>query len=351
MELLLERDRLLRDLPSQPSRDVGDVAANDASARILSKPVILLDGGLGTTLEDQYEVEYSQETPTWSSHLLIAEPETLLSAQTAFSRSGADIILTATYQASYEGFALSPGLSRTDAAEYMRSAIRIAKFAIGGRTGLIALSLGPYGATMVPSQEYTGSYGDEMASAEKLYDWHFDRIKPYGELWTEFDLVAFETIPRLSEIQAVRRVMQRIPSLKPYWISCVFPNDDKLPDSSTIKQAVDAMLEGRNPPFAIGINCTNIGKLPDLIKRFESASANLPRLVIYPDGAKGQVYDSTTQKWVGSVSEDAPAWEEQMVNIIKDVQARGRWQGIIAGGCCKTTPKSISKLKRRLEQP
>jgi homocysteine S-methyltransferase len=323
-----------------------EVSTNRNSPKLLDKAVILLDGGLGTTLEDQFDVKFSPQTPLWSSNLLISEPETLLAVQTSFSRNGADVILTATYQASFEGFArTSPGYDRTAAAEYMRSAVRIAKSSIGNRNGLVALSLGAYGATMTPSQEYTGAYG-EMESMEKLFSWHLDRILPFQEMWLELDLIAFETLPRLSEVKAVRKVMQRT-AMKPYWISCVFPNDDKLPDGSTIKEVVDTMLDGENTPFAIGINCTKVHKMAGLIRQFEDAAIELPRLVIYPDGAGEQVYDTTTQKWVGDVG--SRSWEEEVFQIVKEVQDRGRWKGILVGGCCKTTPKHISRLKKRFE--
>ena len=343
MELLPERDKLL-----VQHEQIQDLAANDDAAKILSKPVILLDGGLGTTLEDQHEVQFSTEMPLWSSHLLIDEPETLLATQTTFSRNGADVLLTATYQASYEGFAnTEPGYSRTAAAEYMRSAVRITKFAIGSRKGLVALSLGAYGAVMLPSQEYTGAYG-EMVAIDKLYHWHLDRIKPFREVWTEIDLVAFETLPRLSEIQAVRKVMKSIPAIKPYWISCVFPGDDNLPDGSTVKEVTDAMLMGDRPPFAVGINCTQVGKLPGLIKQFEETAANLPRLVIYPNNACGQTYESTSQKWVGN--NNANEWDKKVFQVVKEVYERGRWQGILVGGCCKTRPRDISSLKKRIDE-
>src|SRR5438034_1581599 len=95
----------------------------------LEKLVLLLDGGLGTTLEDTYQVQFSDTTPLWSGHLLISSPETLLKAQTAFARAGADILLTATYQASLAGFSRTLAIDKTkvgysteESQDYMRSA-------------------------------------------------------------------------------------------------------------------------------------------------------------------------------------------------------------------------------------
>jgi homocysteine S-methyltransferase len=140
---------------------------------------------------------------------------------------------------------------------------------------------------------------------------------------------------------------------KEYWVSCVFPNDDEhLPDGTDINELVWAMLEGPRPPFAIGINCTKIRRIANLIKSFEQAatgrSLQLPRLVVYPDGAGGKVYDTKLQQWIGDDSLETP-WDEQMLEIIKKVRSSNLWKGIIVGGCCKTTPDHIRKLRGRLD--
>lgn len=65
----------------------------------------ILDGGLGTSLQDQHGVTFDSSTPLWSSHLLVSDPTTLLACQRNFITAGCDVLLTATYQVSIEGFA------------------------------------------------------------------------------------------------------------------------------------------------------------------------------------------------------------------------------------------------------
>jgi homocysteine S-methyltransferase len=231
----------------------------------LRRRVLVLDGGLGSTLEEEYDVEFSASTPLWSSHLLLSSPATLLDLQTAFVTSGADVLSTATYQASFEGFRRTPrnalGDSSADArdgyddeegAAFMRSAVAIARsaFRATGRHGLVALSLGAFGACMIPSQEYTGKYPQAMQSTISLRDFHLDRLMCFAidpTTWDDIDLVAFETLPRLTEVQATRLAMEELSERghkpKPFWISCVFPNeDDNLPDDSSVRQVLHAML-------------------------------------------------------------------------------------------------------------
>src|ERR1700744_4336237 len=116
------------------------------SKSLPEKPVLLLDGGLGTTLEDEHGVKFSSQTPLWSSHLLVENAQTLKTAQRDFADAGADIILTATYQASFHGFkntkAISQsGIEEAEARTFMLSAVRIARDAFNGRPGLVSLSL------------------------------------------------------------------------------------------------------------------------------------------------------------------------------------------------------------------
>lgn len=280
-------------------------------------PIRILDGGLGTSLEDKYRVKFSLNTPLWSSHLLLSDQKTLLECQTDFAEAGADILLTATYQVSIGGFAATRtpewprGVSLPNIGQFLEDAVLITESA-GGRHGPeVAVSLGPYGATMVPSTEYTGAYDEDHVGTSKLARWHFERAMLFAKqerLLSRVHYLAFETIPRLDEVKAVREVLTAFQI--PGWISCVFPgDDDRLPDGSTVEDVVTAALAGdtsKRPPWGIGINCTKVQKLGGLVKKFEKAVQGLielgdvlgwPSLVLYPDGTNGEVYNTTTKIW------------------------------------------------------
>ena len=335
---------------------------------LLDKEILLLDGGLGTTLEDKYSIKFDSSTPLWSSHLLLTDPDTLEKAQGEFVKAGVDILLTPTYQASHEGF------SRTvingeqvdffeEICQYLDLGVDISRHAFNNQPGLVALSLGAYGATMIPSQEYGGQYGD-MCNETKLEHWHVARIAMFWASFDKVDIVAFETIPRLEEVRAVRtaaNVNRHHNVFKPYWVTCVFPNeDDKLPDGSSIEDVVSALFAEQSwedgiemkTPWGVGINCTKVQKLSKLIKDFESAAeklkVTLPRLVIAPNGSKGQKYDSTTQTWIGD-KDDMGDWDEQIWSVVQEVKQSQKWKGIVVGGCCKTGPDNISNLRKRID--
>ncbi|KAG9238587.1 Homocysteine S-methyltransferase [Amylocarpus encephaloides] len=364
-------------------------------------PIRVMDGGLGTLLTSPpHSIAFDTRTPLWSSHLLLSESGEgeIRKAQLSFVEAGADLLLSATYQASFEGFAAtkisreSDGVGEVEAGTCMRRAVGIARecLSIGidkkdrGRRGSVVLSLGAYGATMVPSTEYSGSYDESHRTMDQLRDWHLRRLGVFlpnssrderTRCWDDVDMVAFETLPLANEILAAREAMGSLSTeiLKPFWVSCVFPGEDNvLPDGSSVKDMVEAMLgtslESVNEsqvtptPDAIGLNCTKVERVESLVLEMETAVNDLlqnlahkgqswPALVVYPDGTKGEVYNTTTKEWemVGVSANNKTPWDEQIFAIVERARERGRWKEIIVGGCCKATPGDISRLRRRVD--
>ncbi|CAG8976174.1 hypothetical protein HYALB_00010432 [Hymenoscyphus albidus] len=398
----------------------------------------LLDGGLGTTLTSPpYNIPFTSAHPLWSSHLLLtpSSRETLRDAQKTFVDAGVDVLLSATYQASFVGFSLTEviegdgdgdenkdgdegrgkgkegkgggrGIGREEAGRLMRGGVRIARECFVGRdkerdgekgSGNVALSLGAYGATTIPGTEYSGLYDDLHTTVSQLAGWHFERLSVYfpsttdsekdveeeedeqvgkekEECWENVNWIAFETLPTRNEILAVRRVMDSLPVIpqKPFWISCVFPGEENiLPDDSSCFQVVEAMLgtsskagekeERGRVPDGIGINCTKVSKLESLVLEFEDATREVlgregreewPILVVYPDGTKGEAYNTTTKMWeMGeSVGECLGPWDEIVFGIVMRARERGLWREIFVGGCCKSTAEDIGKLRRRIDE-
>jgi len=123
--------------------------------------------------------------------------------------------------------------------------------------------------------------------------------------------------------------------------------------------------EGAERPSGIGINCTKVGKIEELLKGFETEVGGMirrgeleegsrPALVLYPDASGvGEVYNTTTKEWEvkdGGERGEAKAWDEAVEGVVKGVWERGVWREIFVGGCCKTGPEDIGRLKERLDQ-
>ncbi|KAL2210067.1 Homocysteine S-methyltransferase [Sarocladium strictum] len=343
--------------------------------------ILILDGGLGTTLEQQHGVKFTFNEPLWSSSLLVTSPSTLLACQASFTRVPVDVLLTGTYQFSTEGFANTKveghpdGFAKEEIAPFVEKAVSVAEDACkqgGGKTG-VALSVGPYGAIMVPGQEYSGKYDEKHDSLETLEVWHRERLQILAspkDIATRVRYTALETIPRIDEITAMRKALSATPSLAsvPYWICCLFPDQSTtlLPDGTAAGDAVKAMLDSRIPgplPWGIGINCTKVHRLEPLLLEYEAAVADVlgkdaewPALVLYPDGTNGEVYNTSTKTWdmpeEGSTTgtADKLPWEEVLSRAVAGTKARGNWKTIVVGGCCMASPEHISRLRSRLLQ-
>lgn len=342
--------------------------------------VRILDGGLGTTLEDDHGIRFSSAvTPLWSSHLLLSPDglKTLETVQRDFRQSGADVLLTATYQISQTGFYRTPDRSCPRIQDALESAVDIAENALSSvpqdPSSGIALSLGPYGATLIPGQEYSGRYDSAHDDEESLFQWHLGRLRLFASipgLIQRLSYVAFETLPRLDELRAVRRAISIAGFPTPFWISAVFPGEGELaaalPDGSPVGQVVRTALEGDGDlrqPFAVGINCTKVHKLPALVKEFGDAVfgmletgqiATPPSLVLYPDGTKGEVYNTTTQQWESATAKEQlphDPWEVQLSSVVRDAFASGSFTTFLVGGCCKASPRDIYRLRQSFNLP
>ncbi len=110
----------------------------------------MLDGGLASELE---LAGCDLDDPLWSARALLTAPEAVEEAHLAFLRAGADVIITATYQATFEGFA-DRGIARGRAEALFREAVRIARRA---RERFLGEGRGPGGSG--PGETRSGGAG------------------------------------------------------------------------------------------------------------------------------------------------------------------------------------------------
>lgn len=336
--------------------------------------VYILDGGLGTSLEQHYGVTFSQSRPLWSGDLVVSDPDTLRQCQQDFGQIPVDILLTATYQTSFEGFSKTTssefpeGIPAAAVPRFVDQAVQVAQEASTPNVK-IALSVGPYGACMIPSQEYSGIYDADHDSEDLLIEWHSRRFELFAgipDLASRVRFIALETVPRKDEIIALRKAIGKTHNLQkiPFWISCLYPNDNgQLPDGTPATEVVKSMLsrEYGPLPWGIGINCTKIERIRPIIAQYEAAVEQLiqegevpawPALVLYPDGTNGEVYNTTSQQWEKPVAENdihRIPWEAQLASYVQEIKSTQKWKEIVVGGCCMADFHAISKLKELLK--
>src|SRR5512138_2976354 len=129
-------------------------------------PVLVIDGALATELERR---GCDLKDDLWSAKILLEQPEIIKQVHLDYFKAGADCAITASYQASVEGF-VKRGLNEQEALALIRKSVQLAQAARDefwveetNRTGrpkpFIAASVGPYGAYLAHGEEYIGNYG------------------------------------------------------------------------------------------------------------------------------------------------------------------------------------------------
>ena len=189
----------------------------------LEAGVCVLDGGLATELERRGA---DLGDALWSAKVLLESPGAIVDVHRAYFEAGADVAITASYQASEQGFA-ARGIDREGTAALLRRSVELAQRArdewlaspeATARTRprpLVAASVGPYGAVLADGSEYRGDYG---VSRQELTDFHLARSGPLIE--ADPDLLAIETIPSGLEAEALVEALARLGEPVPAW--CTF---------------------------------------------------------------------------------------------------------------------------------
>lgn len=292
--------------------------------------VVILDGGLATQLEAQGN---DLADRLWSARLLAEAPEEIVRAHLAYFRAGARVATTASYQATFEGFA-ERGIDHAEAARLIARSVELAAEARARHVAevapadagplLVAASIGPYGAMLADGSEYRGRYGRSVA---QLRDFHRERMAVLAE--TEADLLACETIPELEEGIALVELLDETPDAVA-WLSFSCADGGHLRSGVPIEEAV-AVADGAQRVVAVGVNCTAPELVEELLSR--AATVTAKPLVVYPNSGEG--WDAVARAWTGGpgVGVDPPAARRWI--------ARG---ARLVGGCCRVTPAQIALI-------
>src|SRR5258708_13353199 len=89
---------------------------------LAQRPLMILDGALATELERRGA---DLRDPLWSAKCVIEQPDLIRAVHLDYFHAGADVATTATYQATFEGFARR-GIEGARAAQLMRDAVALA---------------------------------------------------------------------------------------------------------------------------------------------------------------------------------------------------------------------------------
>lgn len=282
---------------------------------------MVADGGLATELEAR---GHDLSDQLWSARLLADAPAEVTAAHLAFFRAGAVIATTASYQASFAGFA-ARGIGRRETAALLARSVTLATDArdmVAGdaRQRWVAASVGPYGAALADGSEYRGRYGLGVA---ELVAWHRPRMEVLAGAGA--DLLALETVPDAEEAAALVLVLGEIGV--PAWLS--FTVDGTRTRAGQPLAEAFAIAAGCPQVVAVGVNCCSPADVAPAITIARQVTGK--PVIVYPNS--GERWDARLRAWTGNRRFDvalAPRWTSAGASVI--------------GGCCRVSPADIAAI-------
>ena len=294
------------------------------AAEIAHHPLVL-DGGLATELERQGSDITGR---LWSARLLRDDPDAILAVHRSFFNAGASVATSASYQATFQGFA-AQGISAKETTDLVQRSVRLARTAadeIDDRPTWVAASVGPYGAMLADGSEYRGDYG---LSVRQLRDFHRPRLEVL--VATGADVLALETIPCATEVEALLEELRLFDT--PAWLA--------LSVTGTCTRAgepltdVFAMAADVDEVIAVGVNCSTPEDAAAVVPIARGATGK--PVVVYPNSGEG--WDAKVRAWSGIPELDVaavPRWIQEGAALV--------------GGCCRVTPEQIVEMTTTLRR-
>jgi homocysteine S-methyltransferase len=287
----------------------------------LTERALVLDGGLGTRLEERGA---DVSSLLWSARVLADEPDRVLDVHRDYFAAGADVAITASYQVTFEGCARA-GFGPDETTGLLLRSVELARRARDeAGHGWVAASIGPYGAMLADGSEYRGDLG---LGVDELRRWHGERVRVLAGAGA--DLIAVETLPSLVEVEAVLAELDG--SGASAWIS-VTPLDGRLRSGEPVASAF-ALAAEVDEVVAVGVNCCAPGEVLGAIDAAREVTGK--PIVVYPNS--GETWDAEARRWRG----DAVFPTE----LVQSWRVAG---AALVGGCCRIGPTQITAIAQAL---
>lgn len=328
----------------------------------LDTPVVM-DGALATYLET---LGADISGALWSADILLQNPALIKQTHLDYYRAGAQIAITASYQASLTGLSKHLNLDDEQGKGIVKKSVELAQEArdewveehVKGlseveKLGIIfdgssvaqyrkelreklwvAGSVGPYGAFLADGSEYRGDY---HLVKEDMKDFHRGRLQALVDAGV--DVLACETIPSLEETEALLELLEEEFKDTEAWFAFTLRDAEHISDGTPLAQ-IAALFEKTPQVIAIGFNC-----VPDDI-----ALAALEVLKPLQEGRnwKMLIYPNSGEQWNAAARE----WEGQKTEGGQLVTKTQQWAdagAVLVGGCCRTTPADITVMRDVLQ--
>jgi homocysteine S-methyltransferase len=302
---------------------------------------IILDGALATYLET---LGADISGSLWSASILISQPSLIKQTHLDYYRAGANVAITASYQASIPGLVKHLELSENEAKAIVRKSVELAREARNeyvaqqeaegvNKSLFVAGSVGPYGAYLADGSEYRGDY---HIPREEMKNFHRGRIQALVEAGV--DVLACETIPSKEETEALLELVNsEFPDVET-WFTFTLRDGDHIADGTSLADVAE-LFKGADKVVGLGFNCVpDDVALAALVNLAPLLKKGMP-MVIYPNS--GEMWNAQAREWEGQKTEGSTL-AQKTVEWWKAGAA-------MIGGCCRTTPDDIKTMKEALQ--
>ena len=310
---------------------------SDFNTILSQRGTLILDGALATELEARgHDLNHA----LWSGIVLRDHPESIAKVHLDYFNAGADIAITASYQASTQGLCEAFQIDEGEAEKLVRRSVVLAREARERAYGegvkrvlLVAGSVGPLGAYLADGSEYRGDYS---RTKEEFQNFHRPRIRALVNAGA--DLLAVETMPKLEEIEAVLELLRDEFPTATAWLGCTLKDDRHISDGTSLEDLMTLANAHADRLVAVGVNCVPIDFVEGALKYMWPLTP-LP-LLCYPNS--GEVWDGKEKQWLARetmaarTGDRAKRWHEEGARLI--------------GGCCRTGPGFVGDLEKALFQ-
>ena len=308
--------------------------------QLLSQPgTILMDGGMGTTLEDRGTECWSA---LWSSLALLSEGGLALNDRihAEFSAAGAEILIANTHNASLaacrafldgDGPPVEELPSGPPGARALALLERIHDRAIRSCRRAVPVGSDTIVAAGVGSVEGPYATTSRLTTKEAV-----DGLAPQVRAIRDraVDLVLFETLTTASEIEAAA-MLARDEGFPPFGAGLTCGPDARTLAGVSMAHAWELLRKAA--PKAVFIQCTRYDLVEPALRELHTVVAGASMCGVYAND--GRV-------WEGRV------WHGERVTPEEYAEVARRWRDAgarIIGGCCGTTPDHVRVLRRRLD--
>lgn len=290
--------------------------SSELLAHLAKKTTLIIDGATGTNLQ-QLGLPAGTAPENW----VLTNPQAIIGLHNDFIKSGSDIILTCTFGGNRIRLAHAGLESQAELVN--KTAVQLARQAVGNQDVLIAGSIGPTGEMMQP-------YGS--LSEEDVYQIYLQQARYLIEAGVDFLVVEtqFDLKEALTAVDAIQ-------SVSDIALVCSFSYDRGTRTMMGLKPEQVAAALNETEVTAIGINCGKSLETNKLV--LEQLNGLTPKPIWYKPNAGSPETDAD-----GNIH--YPITPQQINQLAVDWIKNG---ARFIGGCCGTSPELLASIARTVK--